>query len=810
MSPLLPAAAMWIFAAPWFLTVSEVEIGGRIPRDRGVATEEIILTATEILSRCRSDEGGAHKPRIVHGRVNASGFFRLTLPRAAPWRISLVGGDTLQETILPPWFGTIQIPAAQLAAWSVAPTDSAPSQSASVSETVSLRVIDAQTDEPVPNAVVWLVDQPDCFAASDKGGIVHLDLVSPGAPEPLVFRVRAPFHAEERFAVTATRGGEEIVSLRRAPATLSGRVLDGGERPVTEATVRISGREEVTYTDEHGRFVARGFANGARPHVRIDHEGFRPTSRFIEAQLPGAETSLPIMTLWRPRDIVGRVVDDGEQPLEGVSVVVEGEPAGTTGPDGRFTIASLADSHVTLDFVREDLVARSLNIELGEGETPLHVGDVVLAPAVRLWGRVVNPDDEPIPEAEIFLGDRPLTGTQRRSPVALSDPNGEFVATGLPADEDVWGEVRATGYLPALARLRLSGDEDRTFVLRPAAQLFGRVLDSEGEALEDAQVSVHASDGSASRLLNLRSDAEGRFVAEDLPPGPARLRIFMPGFASYDDSVEIDEGKNLEIELHLVPEAMVVGRVTDNEGVAVTGAQVRVVTAEPAVGSLDITDAAGAFLLFGLRPGSLELDVRSAAGNGRFTTVVAPGEQLIEFQLDRVERFVLTGHALLSGGVPLPGITVRMMETVNGRPRDVVTGPDGGFRFEDLTSNNYVLLFPDEEDFVPSRESTLIALRGDVDGWVLEAQRPCSLVGRVAGLTPRELGEMAVHVTGIAPSRPAVVERSTGVFSIPRLLPGSWTLEATAIEQPRKVVSTVICEGQGEELTVNLDFDQTH
>jgi len=71
--------------------------------------------------------------------------------------------------------------------------------------------------------------------------------------------------------------------------------------------------------------------------------------------------------------------------------------------------------------------------------------------------------------------------------------------------------------------------------------------------------------------LNLRSDADGRFVAEDVPPGTAKLGVWAPGFAWHDEAVVITEGEDAELDVYLVAEAAVIGRLTDDAETGIRG-----------------------------------------------------------------------------------------------------------------------------------------------------------------------------------------------------------------------------------------------
>lgn len=818
-----------ILVATWFALAflqsvdPKIEIGGRVPENLLASSqEELLLSAVEIPSRCEARKDPL--PELLWGaraRPNKNGFFRLPLPRAMLLKLTLATDSNQRQIILEPWFGPLRIPAEQFAVMTDVKGEPADSVQAPFTrieeldhiETIDLLVVETESGLPISGAIVWRENQPGCYAITDEDGTARLRLPGARPSYQVRFLTRAALHAEGSFFLAPTER-ERVVPLKKAPATLAVQVVDSNGRPVQEAAIRIGHRRKASFTDEHGRFIYPGFAIGENVRVGINHDDFRSSRHLLEASASADSTPLTIVTLWRPRDLSGRVVDTLGRPLSGVSVSAGGESAETTGETGAFVVTSAAEKIEFLELDRQDLVAKTLRVELGTGETPLDVGDVVLKPALRLWGRTVDLDGKPIPEAEVVVGEPLLRGPSagRRQEVH-TDPRGEFVATGLPAGEDVEILVQAKGFQPTRAQLRLEGDEERNFVLRPASRLVGRIVDSLDFPLEGVRVSVQSSRTNlpARSVPHLRTDAEGLFIADDLVPGMVEVSTFAPGFSSHEETVGILEGEDAEIEIRLDPEGYIIGRLTDKTDAAVAHAHIQAVGRTIRIGMGDSTDTAGGFQLHGLRPGPLEVEVIAGTVRQRFETIVAPGEQRLELQLGDAETFSLEGYAIL-GDQPLAGAVVRLNEMMNGTQREMVTGPDGSFRFENLAVTAYALSFPRESGLVPSVESSRVTLRGDVKGWILDARMPCSLTGRVTGLTPRELGEMIVSVDRDGwDSKYVPVDHGagTGSFSVPSLLPGRWTLQANAIERPLTATTFIVCEGRGEELTPVLDFDRT-
>jgi hypothetical protein len=79
----------------------------------------------------------------------------------------------------------------------------------------------------------------------------------------------------------------------------------------------------------------------------------------------------------------------------------------------------------------------------------------------------------------------------------------------------------------------------------------GRVVDRQtGEAIAKASVSLAMSP------RNTTTAKDGRFTLNDLPPGPAEVRVFTVGYGLLKTRVEITLGSTVELELRLGPDTM--------------------------------------------------------------------------------------------------------------------------------------------------------------------------------------------------------------------------------------------------------------
>ena len=268
----------------------------------------------------------------------------------------------------------------------------------------------------------------------------------------------------------------------------------------------------------------------------------------------------------------------------------------------------------------------------------------------------------------------------------------------------------------------------------PAAQLTGRVITTDNQRLQRAVVRLTSSSLAAPRVL--RTDLEGRFTFNKLPPGRFTLRASKPGFLTleYGQRRPFESGRRLEIRAAeqlrnvdvVLPKAAAISGVVLDDG-GDPAAQMWVVAARagfregrrqllPLVTTL--TNDIGEFRLAGLAPGDYfvvakERDMRvgdTSDDRTGFETTYHPGtaspaeaqpirlalgQEVVNVSLTMlgVRTGTVTGRVVDTAGAPVTGVRVSMAETyastitagnivgaasVNGEGRFRITGARPG------------------------------------------------------------------------------------------------------------------------------------
>lgn len=296
-------------------------------------------------------------------------------------------------------------------------------------------------------------------------------------------------------------------------------------------------------------------------------------------------------------------------------------------------------------------------------------------------------------------------------------------------------------------------------------KISGRVFSDAGRPVKYARVELHrVSDTYSAFVAETRTDAHGAFTFENVAPGTYVLRASQLGFFSEQSStepIELREGQHLQhLDLRLIAGGVITGRVSDEDGDPVIGAEVLALqlqaNGETVHHNSAQTDDRGVYRLFGLPPGQYVVGVRLPDhGQSRQWTLryfpgvlshreaipisVSGGQEAegINIAFKPLKGAQLTGRVVLEK----EGKPVRARLTLSGQAFLVLstsTDATGRYKFLDLPPGQYhVSVEPLEEDAVgcsqfvhiPPRQSVrhdfALPEAAWIEGWVeLEDRRP--------------------------------------------------------------------------------------
>ena len=299
--------------------------------------------------------------------------------------------------------------------------------------------------------------------------------------------------------------------------------------------------------------------------VTASKQGYVPLRRDLRSTERAIDATGQVeLKLVKGKRHDGLVVDETGDPIANakVRVYLAGLESGTelqsfwaadleTDEQGKWTWDGFPSKgqrisiHVTHpDFIRENSTIESLETEKV----------ITLKRGLEIRGRVVDAEGNPVEKASVTFGRR-----SHNSPSALTDSRGRFRLTKCePGPSKV--TVQAKSFAPQMLFVDASPDlKPLKFQMRPGHRIRIKVVDSDGEPIDGAGISVSA--WQKRHTINLRgsTDANGNYVWEDAPPEPVEFNIQQSGYVS-KRGVSITAGGKTRI-VTLSPKLVIIGSV---------------------------------------------------------------------------------------------------------------------------------------------------------------------------------------------------------------------------------------------------------
>jgi uncharacterized GH25 family protein len=716
------------------------------------------------------------------------------------------------------------------------------------------KVVEEKTGRPVPGALVWPDRDLGAVTRAGRDGTFRLAHVE---PEVGVLATAPGYFIDQGGA-----GGRRVTFKLLPRLAAGGIVVDEAGQPVAGARLKASPKAGTRFqrspaawssggfarSAASGRFRLAGLAAGVAYELRAEREGFAPSRVELPARQAGAPAPDLRVVLHPGRTAFGLVIDGRRRPVAGAEVSLrptlpadllarawelrnpERIPA-TTGASGRFEMKNLPAGTFDLTVRARGfapITVPALAIPADKGTTDL--GTVQLAPGGSIRGLVVDPQGEPIADAEVqtagadrdgllFRGGRPGdVGAAGAVTAADGSFTLEDLAPGVALDVIVTHPGYGPGGAPGVA---VPSEAPIRIVLQPVSRVSGHVLGPDGKPVAGASVALNESPrrlGGAffqapSRHLHEGvTDDEGAFVFADVAPGPFQMSASAPGHQRAElRGLEVKPGQDLSgIAIQLPAGATVEGRVTSTEGKPLADAQV--VVADAAVNGIagfspfrGETDDDGQYRIEGISPGPHTLAATAEGYRRAVRDVEAAVEpRKVDFQLDR--GLEISGRVVDDGGNPVPDAGVSLFGT-GKRSQDAATEADGTFRLSGVEDGDYVLeALKRGYSSGPVRKLTVAG--APVSGIELKlTPSEGTITGRLTGLEFSQLARVRVWVSAAFNLGTVDVE---GSYRISHLAPGHWRVQATVPDTPLHAEGEVTLEPDAAEARLDLNFGGGH
>ncbi len=301
-------------------------------------------------------------------------------------------------------------------------------------------------------------------------------------------------------------------------------------------------------------------------------------------------------------------------------------------------------------------------------------------------------------------------------------------------------------FVPAQSARPPAGDSDPA---QSKIRLTGSVVSHAGESVPRATLRLQSSgteSGQAPTAYVETTDNAGKFVFEDVAPGRYSLSAERTGFLTqrYGERSNLTPGMELmlavgkemaDLVIKLVPQAVITGRVADQDGDPLPGMQITVLRFHYVRGRRQLTPAAagstddqGNFRISNLAPGRYYLSATDRRTSTPVTAVGRPGQQgtpevnvttyypnaldptsaaaldlaaggevRADIRMRKARVYSIRGRAVDSAAIPainsVLSITPKDDSALNltNRRNTQTLSPSGAFEFRNLVSGTYVV-----------------------------------------------------------------------------------------------------------------------
>jgi protocatechuate 3,4-dioxygenase beta subunit len=667
--------------------------------------------------------------------------------------------------------------------------------------------------------------KPLATAETDARGKFTLE--SP--KEPVVqLRVSAKGYAPEAYRIERD---EEVGAVALTPAEMkSGRIINGGGKPIAGAKVIWSGAGEViTTTDEQGRYSVPDPAKWAGG-VTVIHPDY-----VIEDEFAGRRSG-PLKldrTLTTGKALSGTVVaEDGSTPATEAKILLDGWPVAVAAQDGTFTV-----NHAPSRW--DSLQARSGAL-IGARARGSSSTTVRLAKAASLTGSIRDVRTQaPIAGADVRLR-TPMRIDLSETWTAFTDAKGNYAINGVaPGSYQI--VVTRPGYTVTPVSVSLTSNEraNKSLLATQLARVTGMVVDEQKRPVVAARVSsqnvtrggdpmmmammmagrsalgaVSAPDGSFTVRAEGDTDIHIAAVKKGYPPAKTSTLRLAPGERKSGIMLTIANG------------VAVTGRVIDKNGKPVAGVTVATAEATEFSGNMirrmvaafgsqrdrgdDVKTTSDGSFTVRLKEGSYDFAFRHEGFATKtlralqINTTTKPVEVTLEPGVEISGRVTRKG-----AGIP----DVRVMAIGEGSQASAETAADGSFRIADLTPGQMMLNAMKEDEFIqqirpvtaPASDVNIeIPTGGRISGHVVDKSTRKAVTSFQAGIsTPRGGGGMVFMM----PPQMRSFTSDDGTFALENVPAGQTQLVVNAPGYTTaRVPSVNVEEGKSiSDLEVEMD-----
>lgn len=608
--------------------------------------------------------------------------------------------------------------------------------------------------------------------------------------------------AAQSISVTVTPGNFQIVAANNSTPSVGNAAFDPNTNTLSWNIGNLANGQTADYRVD----LTTVFPNAGQ--ITLDTFVVRGIDQFTGNTLPEVQVSQQI-SVQAAGSVSGLVINNSTGlPVAGVSItlLLAGVFQTVSDTSGEYGITGIAPGSYTLELVLADFQTQLIPITIVDSQS-LTVNVVLIPLPAAVHGTVFSASSGlPIANARIAIEDPPRVFIV----VALTDTNGQYTLTGLPAGK-LRVNVGAEGFMLDSFVITLLPAEDRLLDLVLEANpgsVTGLVTTAGGLPVAGAVV----------RLLNEQrglqfetvTDTSGQFSLDLLVPDVLYLvRVSAVTFAAANAFIRVAPGatETINFELTALPGSLSGIVVEEGTGNPLSSVAVSLQELTGVVLGTVATDNTGRFIVDSLAAGTYMISVNSTTHSIRqlSVTITSGEDTFIEVSLAPLTGS-LQGSVSDEQGRPLGDAAVTLLLSNRAIIRDF-TDEEGRFFLSNLIPDNYIVVVQ-LAGFSAKQLGVLIQpLQASQLTFVLQAENG-SILGTIRDEADNPLQGAVVRVAqsvlGIQIFVTQSISDVSGTFVISGLTPGEYILAASL--QGFQNMNAVVVVRPGQQTSTALQL----
>ena len=335
----------------------------------------------------------------------------------------------------------------------------------------------------------------------------------------------------------------------------------------------------------------------------------------------------------------------------------------------------------------------------------------------------------------------------------------------------------------------------------------GRVLDqSTGLSVAGATVELHNTGGQL--IASTTTDSSGSFSLTGIATGTYNLVVSAPAYTTNTQAITIISNTITNVTVLLAPvPGTVTGTVTSSSSTAIPDAQVRIINTFGVVVDQTITNASGGYQFTNVAPGNYTISVSANGFQSQTGAVNVERAQTatLNFVLPPTPG-TINGTVTDSNGVPIQGALVEVLDDNGILIVSAATNASGQYTINSLAPGMYQLRVK-ETNF--STENLGFSINAGETKTINASLQPSP--GTLTGVvTDNETGQpipnASIRVVENQGTTVATAQtNSSGVYTIPSLAPGNYSVTIGADGYANKTLGASIQPGETTTLNAALE-----